>query len=170
MVAEEYAKALYELALENKNVDDIQNELSSVCRTMENDFLKIISSPILDKKEKKDMLKKVYKSVNPLLLDFFYVLVDNDRFNILYDVYHSYKAFVRESNKERKIRIVSAVKLSDEQYKTIKRALELKYSGEKIVIKNIIDDSLVAGVRIFDNDEAIDLSLTSKLAKLKSSL
>ena len=54
MVEAEYAKALYELALEEDKVDLFWDYFIAVDKTNDNqDFKKIMSSPIIDTKEKK---------------------------------------------------------------------------------------------------------------------
>ena len=54
MVEAEYAKALYELALEEKKVDLFWDYFIAVDKTDDDpDFQKLMSSPIIDKKFKK---------------------------------------------------------------------------------------------------------------------
>ncbi|MCR5647031.1 MAG: F0F1 ATP synthase subunit delta, partial [Acholeplasmatales bacterium] len=89
MIDSEYAKAIYELALEEKKVDLFWDYFIVVDKTNDNpDFRKIMASPTIDNKEKKEIVKKVYHALDDTFLNFLYVLIDHNRFNLCDEIGH----------------------------------------------------------------------------------
>jgi len=79
--ASEYAIALFDLALEKQKVDVINDELKICVKAyLDNKtFIKLLSHPQFDKEHKKGIIKDTFKSIERILLHFFYVLIENDR-------------------------------------------------------------------------------------------
>ena len=69
-----------------------------------------------------------------------------------------------------RIDIFSAEELSKKQMDNIVPALEAKYKGKELEIKNFVNPSLIGGIQVIANGESIDISLKSTLERLKESL
>ena len=173
MVETEYAKALYDLAKENDNLElyrDFFRTLMKIYFSME-DFKNLLNSPFVNKEEKKEFIKKTFGNVfDEIFLNFLYVIIDKNRTNILVGIKDEYKKHVLNSTGVKRIYVTSAKKLSIEELEKLKKALSEKFKDKKIELKNEVDEALIGGIQITADDESIDLSTKNSLEKLKSIL
>lgn len=171
MVEVEYAKALYEL-VDSDTQEEYYTLFKTVCNSFkeEPDFLKLFKSVTITKKEKKDIIAKVYKDFDETFLNFLYVLVDNDRLYLIDTIYHEYKKLLREKNSLVVARVSSAKPLTKSEIAKITAMLMDKYKNKEIKIKNIVDSNLIGGIQIVAMGESIDMTLKSSLDNLRESL
>jgi len=172
VVGNEYAKAIYELAHENNKIKIFSDCFMAVSQTAINnkDFMEIMLSPVINKKEKKEVIKKVYSSLDADFINFLYVIIDHNRFSIFEEIYDAYESLILTDKNIVKATIFSAKELSNSQMKEVNEALEVKYSGKKIEAEYIINPELIGGIRVLINNESFDLSLKTSLDKLKESI
>ena len=63
--------------------------------------------------------------------------------------------------------VVSAKELSGDQNSEVKTFIKEKYSAEKVIMNNKVDENIKGGIIIKVGDEIIDGSISNKLNKLK---
>ena len=114
--------------------------------------------------------KNIYGNFSSLLIDFLFVLIDNNRFGKIKEIYIEYKHLIRYSSNILKVEVRSISELSEEQISVIEKALKHKYSDQTLDIRNIIDEDLIGGFQITVDDEVVDLSLKASLKRLKESI
>ncbi len=167
--AKDYATALFELSIEENKVETIFEELNVVSTLMldEPQFMKMLSHPELHKNEKKDIFKKVFKQVDQIVLYFLYVLVDNNRIEHIQSIQEMFIKLYNEYNKVIEVKAQSTLPLNEEQKNKLEEKLKIKYR-HKIKIENVIDKSIIGGLRLSIDNEIIDFSLKSQFSNLKS--
>ena len=170
MIALEYANAIYDIALEENKIDLFNEYFVTILETFTDDFIKLLELPTLTRNEKKDIVRKVYKSVDSTFVDFLCVLVDNDRISDFKDIGHQYRKLVRKNKNIVRIDIFSVKELSKKQMDTIVSTLKLKFIDKELEVKNMVNPDLIGGIQIVYNGESIDMSLKSTLERLKESL
>ena len=171
MVEHEYAKALYDLANEEKKIDLFSDSLGAVAETLRNkEFYDVITSPTIDKISKKNVIRNVYKSLDDTFVNFLCVVIDHNRFSIMKDIRDEYNKLVLAEKGIVKIEIISAKELTNAQLKGVENALANKYKGKKLDINNIVNQDLLGGIQILCNGEALDMSLKGFLDNLRVSL
>ena len=88
-VSSRYAKALFDLALENKVLDDIKNdmELISSVSSESKDFNYILDSPIINENKKLAIFKAVFENkIHNLTFSFFKIIVKKNRESCLNEI------------------------------------------------------------------------------------
>lgn len=171
MVEAEYAKALYELAIEEKKVDLFWDYFIALDKTNDDpDFKKIMSSPIIESKEKKEIIKKVYYKLDETFLNFLYVLTDHNHFNLCDKIGHEYRKLVRLDKNIMFIDVISANDLTKAQEDKIVKLLKAKYSDKTLQFKYIVKPDLLGGIQIISNGVSIDMSLKAALDRIKEEL
>lgn len=170
MIPLEYAKAIFEIAEEEHKVDLFNEYFVSINNTLNNEFIDLLKAPTVSKNEKKEIVKKVYKSIDKTFIDFLVVLVENDRIEYFKDIGHQYRKLVRINKNIVRIDIFSAKELTTKQMNLIIPSLKAKYVGMELEIKNFVDPALLGGIQIVANGESIDMSLKSSLERMKESL
>ena len=171
MVEAEYAKAIYELALEEKKVDLFWDYFIAIDKTDDDpEFRKIMSSPIIDTKEKKEIIKKVYYKLDETFLNFLYVLTDHNHFNLCDKIGHEYRKLVRLDKNIMFIDVISANDLTKAQEDKIVKLLKAKYSDKTLQFKYIVKPDLLGGIQIISNGVSIDMTLKAALDRIKEEL
>ena len=171
MVESEYAKAVYELALEENKVDLFWDLFVAVDKTNDDpDYRKIMASPMVAKERKKAMIKTIYHNFDETFLNFMYVLVDHDRVNNFDAIGHEYRKLVRKDNHILFIDVLSAKELTNAQKKKLTSSLEMHYKNKKLDFKFIVKPDLIGGVQIISNGVSIDMSLKASLGRIKEDL
>jgi len=171
-VAGRYSAALYELALNAKEVDRVEDELKAVVAAIkDNDVLqKILYHPQITAANKKDLLDQLFKGkVLPLTSNFLALLVDRRRENFLGDIVDE---FIAQANKDRNIveaRVSTAVEMTDAEKGSMEKLLA-KITGKKVQSVYSIDPSLIGGVLVHIGDKVIDGTIKARLATIRESL
>ncbi len=171
MLHKEYAKALYELSVEEDKNEIFMDCLSAVINTALSTELKdVLTSPFIDINKKKKLIDDVYSLLDQTFIYFMKVLLDNNRFNLINDIYEEYKNIILLKNEIVKIQVISTYKLNNMELIKLTKSLQAKYKNKKIELENIIDEKLIGGIQIVSNGQSIDMSLKNSLLKLKESL
>lgn len=171
MVEKEYAQAIYDLAKEENKIDIIRECFVVIDKTINNnDFLELLDSPKLTKEEKKNILTKVYGKLDTLFLDFMYVLIDNNRFNRISFIYDHFNQLIKIEHNVLHIEAYSVKELTKTQIDNLRKSLSSYYEGKTLEIENIVDPTLIGGVRIECNGKTLDITLKKSLANMKDAL
>lgn len=172
MVSKEYSKALYELADTNNFIDEINENLKSFILLLnENpDFIKVLTYPKISNQDKKKTIKDTLLNFNDLFITFLYVLIDNNRINEIKDIASDYQRMVNESKGIYDVLVYSAKKLDANQIEATKLSLIKLLNAKSININNMVDESLIGGIKAFYDGKTFDLSINNKLNSLKNSL
>lgn len=172
MVSKEYSKALYELANKNNIVDEINENLKSFILLLnENpDFIKVLTYPKISNQDKKKTLKDTLLNFNDLFITFLYVLIDNNRINEINAIASDYQRMLNESKGIYDVLVYSASKLDKNQIEATKQSLIRLLNAKSININNMVDESLIGGIKAFYDGKTFDLSINNKLNSLKNSL
>jgi F-type H+-transporting ATPase subunit delta len=70
----------------------------------------------------------------------------------------------------KEVLVKTAEKLSHETKQNLIKMLTKRYSSRDIVLNEIIDESLIGGVKLEVDDEVIDLTIKNKIKKLQQHL
>lgn len=171
MVVEQvYARALFEVALENAELEKIFSQVSFfVCDIfIEDEFKNFILNPNVNFDDKKNLLKKIFID-SETMLNFFLVLIKKNRFKYVKEIFES---FIDEYWKYKNVlhaKIISVCKLPCEIIDNVKSVLEKKFCAS-IIIENVIDDSIIGGFVVKIGETVIDLSIKLRLDNFKKYL
>ena len=165
--ATEYAKALFELASTTSKKEELLIDLNETLKVFSGDTLKFFLYPEIEKEKKKDVVKSSIK--DGLLRNFLFVLIDNDRISLLEEIKDEFESMLDEEKKMKQVIVYSKEKLSEDYLKKLKDILEKKLS-HKIVLENIIDNSIISGIKISYESKEIDLTLNAKFKDLVEKL
>jgi len=166
-VREEYAEAVFQLALEGDQIKAFQDEMSAFVAACNQETMKFFAHPKITKEEKKEALAKTV--MLPLARDFLCVLVDNGRIDMVKDIKLAYDELVDDYEKVKKVTVYTAKPLSAAQKHALAEKLGKKYN-RKIAITESIDTNIISGIRIRVDDNVIDATSNRQLEDMKSML
>jgi len=171
-VATRYAEALLESAQAGGIVNDVAESLAGVLETVkDNASLRIfMDSPQVRTEEKKELLQKVFQgSIEPMLLNFFHLLIDKNRIENVRDIGEVFAELVEAEQGIVRARVVTAVPLPAD----LAAALEGKlaaFTGKRIVLEKKTDPGVIGGVCVTLGDKILDGTVRTNLDLLGKTL
>ena len=166
-LAFQYSEALFSLAIEEKQIDQLLSDFSSFNDSLDDEIYKFLNHPKITKKNKKEVVEQAIS--NSLLKNFIYVLIDNSRIDLLDDTLVEYKKLYDNQNKVLKVTVYSSKVLSDKQKQNLIDSLEKKNS-RKVELNNVVDTRIVGGLRLEYEGMILDDTINNYLHSLKSNL
>lgn len=173
--AKRYALALQEAAQELKIPQERTAEELIVLTEIWNTntvIQKILLNPVINKAEKKTIIKKILDSTkfSAICGNLLLILVDKDRLNILPAISEIFSQYVAKEKKKAAAFIKSATKLSLKQKERIKNKLSKLFDKKDIVIQTETDSSLLGGMVINIGSERIDATVKNKLQEIQQAI
>jgi len=168
--ARRYARAVFEIALERKELDRWRADLKKIAALGESaDFMALVENPKIgfDKKEK--VLSELLGDINPLARNLVYLLVSRGRFSMVGDIAEEYQRLLDGYRGIEHAEVVTAVPLDDKERKRLEEHLGVVV-GKKIVLESSVDPSLVGGMIARVGGKLLDGSTHSQLLALKKEL
>ena len=168
-----YGDALFELALEQNNLDAIAEQVDVLTQSFaENpELLKLLNHPKISKEEKVSVIENIFKGrFSDDIVGFLVIITQKDRGAEIEGILNYFKAKVREYKKIGVARVTSAMELSAEQKKRVEEKLLQQTSYESFEVDYNIDASLIGGMIIRIGDRVVDSSIRTKLDNMTKNL
>lgn len=168
-VNNEYAKALFELALETGSAKEISSALDFVLEEMEEnpEYIDFLSSPNIPKAERIAAIEQAFTGSVPEYVVFFLsILCERERIRSIKECISEYKRLCDAADKISVACVRSAVELSDGQKTALTEKLQ-KLCGNRVVLDCTVDETLIGGMTVELDGKVIDGSIRRKLHELK---
>ena len=165
-----YAEAAYKIASESKSIpmwNDNLMTLSGIIVDME--VKAIIASPKIDSDQTLNFLVSFLPRKDESFSNFLNIMIANKKVYFLDEVYKLFNDMVLEDKKTTIAEVETAFALSDTQKSDIVNSLTKKYD-KKIQIHEVINERLLAGIKISVNNEVTDYSVRNKLNLMKEQI
>jgi F-type H+-transporting ATPase subunit delta len=166
-VAVQYAEALLGLSSESNKVEEVLEDYKNFNAALDEEIYKFLNHPKISKKNKKEIINNTVE--NSLLKNFICVLIDNSRIDLLEDCFNEYIKIVNNQNKVMNVFAYTGKELSNEQMTQLVSNLGKKHN-RKIELVNIVDVSIVGGIRIEYDGNVLDETINNYLQGLKANL
>lgn len=164
-----YALALYEVAEVNGKVEEFLKDLREICDLIDNnkEFYEVIKHPQIGTKQKKKIFINIFKGhIDEELLSFLLILIEKDRILFLKEKLSEMEKIDLERKNTLKGIVKTTVPLKESELSSLISKLEAKYN-KKIILEQIIDQSILGGIYVRINNEVIDGTLKLRLEKLR---
>lgn len=170
--ARRYAKALMEMAVEQKRLDQAHDDLAMIESTMSQsaDFRRLLANPVIKEQPKKDLLKSIFDGkITPLTMDFLFTLCEKNREAILPEIFQMFRELRNEHLGLIPAEVTSVVDLTPEQTRSIEQKLKT-LTGKTPQLTLSKDPALIGGIMIRIGDTVIDGSVRRQLERLRTQL
>lgn len=170
-IATRYAVALFDLALEQDQLNRYEKQLLWIKEVFEDDTVfQFFSSVKIARKDKKELLTSILgEHVDQYLMNFLMILIEKNRMSLIRTISDEFHLLNNKHNNIQEGVVYSIRKLSHDEHKEIERVVGERLNSE-VKLKNYINSSLLAGIRIIIGDTVIDASMQLKINQLKSQL
>jgi len=171
--ASRYSLALYELAEENKHVQEIEEQSFALIKLIKEsrDFESIIKNPTNKKEDQINVIKKISQIYNfdTLLKNFLCFLIEKRRLFFLRNILKNFVDICSQKRGEVKARLVAAKQLSNDEVNKIKDELSKVFTN-KLKLDYKCDSSLIGGLIIQVGSAMIDTSIKNKLKQIENKM
>ncbi len=173
LIANKYAEALIDFPKEGKvSYTKISEDLSLIKKTLERskDLFDVLVNPIISVNDKLEILNSIFSdNIDDIVKNFLKILVEKNRFSIIFDVIVIYSQLLDEVNNISRVEVFSAIELNDVEKNKIVEKLKMKLK-KNVQVNWSINKELMAGFIVKIGDDVIDFSLGSKLDSLKKAI
>lgn len=168
-----YATALYQLAAENNQQDQIFNELRVFNEALTHDksIVEFLSSPVITPAEKEKAFANAFKSlkVSELIKQFVYLLAKKQRLDIFGAIVEGYQAIADEKHGVVRGVVRSASVLAPEERKRVEETVNRVTKRQSILLYKE-DPTLLGGLLAQVGSYTFDDSLSSHLRRMNEQL
>ena len=170
-VASRYGLALYQLAKEKNQISSYQEEVKGLISVFKEnaDFIVVLSSSFLSVEDRIKILEDSLKGISSDIVSLLKVVIENHRTQMIPDVLESFNSYCNKHNGVVEGYLYSSMRLDESRIKQIEEKIA-KVENRKVELKNVIDPTLLGGVKIVIHDRIYDGSLKHHLENMKKDL
>lgn len=170
-ITSRYAEALFSLKKDSDTLLETQKEIKELKKVfIENpDFIVILSSSYKSLEEKIEIIDKTLVGVDDEIKSLIKIICRNHRAQYIVEVFDDFNSLVNEYRGVKEGLVYSTIKLSEEQLNKLNKKIS-EVEKRPTELKNIIDPSLIGGVKIVINDHIYDGSIKHHIEDMKLSL
>jgi F-type H+-transporting ATPase subunit delta len=168
--AKRYAQAVFQIALENNQIDSWRSELDTVAATLSDPQLKaILEDPKVHLDNKIELVKKCLPGISQLALNFSYLIVTKQALGIVERIATEYHRMADALQGLEHARVTTAVELNEDDRERLSKHLAAM-TGKKVTVETDVDSSIIGGYVARIGDKLLDGSTRAKLEALKKKL
>lgn len=170
-ITSRYAEALYSLKKDENSLESSQKEIKELIKVLKEnpDFLVLLTSSYKEFEEKEEIIDKVFIGVDEEIKTLIKIVVKNHRGQYLTEIFENYNSLVNEYRGVIEGLVYSTEPLSESQLAKLNSAIG-KIETRPVELKNIIDPSLIGGVKVVINDHIYDGSIKRHINDMKIAL
>lgn len=165
-LAGRYANAVFELAQEEKSVEAVERDFTTLRTLVErnSDLARLVKAPVFSREDQARAMKSVLERMDAakLTTQFVLTLTSKGRLFALSDVIRSFDRLLAGLRGEIRAQVVSARALSDAETVELKAILKSKL-GRDPRLETKVDPTLLGGLVVKVGSRMIDSSLRTKL-------
>ncbi|WP_145464680.1 F0F1 ATP synthase subunit delta [Staphylococcus haemolyticus] len=169
-VANKYAKALFDVAIDKDRLDLMYDELSEVSEATKNygeDLRAIDSNPNQPASERRKFVGIVFGDANYYLKNMLMILANNRHLVLINSIFKEFKSLYNEYHNEDSAIVESVYQLSDEELDRIKDLILKQTNLLQVHITTKINPELIGGFRVKVGTTVLDGSVKKDLEQIE---
>jgi F-type H+-transporting ATPase subunit delta len=172
-VAQRYAAALADVALERKNAEKVRRDLHSFAETYfsSSDLRNTLESPAINRENKNKVIEAIAEKMglDPAVRNFIYLVVDHRRTEMLPEIQAVFRNELNLRLGIEEAEVTSARELSAAEKKELTGVLERR-TGKKVEARFEQDKALLGGAVVKLGSSIYDGSVREQLNRLREQL
>lgn len=163
-----YAKAVLDLAVDNKATNEVEKDMRDITATMADskELRTMLASPVVHGQTKKEALTEIFKDAGEITKGLLDTLTENKRIGLLNEVALKYIILHEDLKGEGVAYVTTAIPLTPELEKKVLQQVA-KITDDNVTIENIIDEHIIGGFILRVGDLQYDASVANKLSTIK---
>lgn len=172
VVAETYARALFELAEERNVFDEVADELNQIAQLLHDhpNLNAVFSHPLIKSERLADSLTKIFQGrVSDTTFHFLMILNNKARLDQTLGVRIAFNRLLKAKRGEIDVEVQTAHELDSGQLQQFGDKISSAI-GHKAILNPKADASLIGGMKIRIGDKLIDGSVSTQLRRMKDDI
>ena len=169
LIAQRYAKAIFELALEMNVVEEVKKDMELIysVSTESKDFALMLKSPVIRPEKKIRVIDAVFgKEISEMSLRYLKIIIRKKREMYISQIAGEFIDIYKKFKNIFTVHFASATALSDDLRKKVIALLE-DQTGGSIDLQEEVKNELVGGFVLAYDDYKYDASIAYQLKKMK---
>ncbi|WP_186576608.1 F0F1 ATP synthase subunit delta [Aquibacillus kalidii] len=172
VVSKRYAEALFQIGKEKSKLDHMEPELQIVKEVFQNneEFTTFLKHPKINVDKKKQLIKEVFKDFSSDVVNTLYLLVDRHIEEAVPSIVDHFVKLVNDAKGIAEAKVYSVRELSDQEKEQLTNVFSEKLNLKALNIVNIVDSSLIGGVKLKIGNTIYDGSVKAKLERFERNI
>ena len=167
--ARRYARAVFELASEEKRVDEWQAQLAALRVVMSDpEVADVLANPTIPSEERMKLLSAT-GGLSQEAVNLARLLVESDRVRDIDGVAEEFDAMADEAAGRVRATVTTAVQLDQDDRARVARELS-KRLGKEVSMSVVVDPRILGGLKLQYGDRLVDASVATRLQQLRRRL
>ena len=168
-VAQKYAKALFDVSVDQDILDDIFNEfktVSNVASTQIDELKAFDENPTRSARDRHTFAVNVFGEVNDYLKNMMFVLANNRHLALINDIFSSFQKLYNKKYNQDFAEVESVYELDEEELAQIEKVITQQTNLSHVILTTKINPELIGGIRVKVGTTVIDGSVKNDLQQL----
>jgi ATP synthase F1 delta subunit len=167
-VAEVYARALFEVAVDQDKLDEIHDQLGQFADAVDEnrDLARFFFSPYFSTEEKKDALGRAVEGADPAFMNFLEALLERHRMPVIFRIRTRFDQLWKEERKLLGVEVTSAIALDEATVREIGERIG-EQVGRTIELSRNVDPEILGGIVLRVGNVILDASIRNRLEQLR---
>jgi len=169
VIAKRYAEALFQLGKEKNRTEELIESCRVTAEVFQNNqqLNTLLEHPSISSMKKEQFLEDVLNGVAREVVNTIKILVNRHRTGIIPGVMQTFIQMVDDAKGVEKAHVYTARKLSNEAIGELEVAFAKRFGKKEMQLENIVDPSVIGGVKVRVGNTIYDGSLSGKLHRMK---
>ncbi len=169
--ADEYARAIFDIAVEEGRLEEIKSELSTVSAVFsENlEYIRLLDTPAIKKEDKLALISEAFGTLSEDVVSLLKLLCEKRLIGGIFKLCERFSELYDEKAGIVRVEAISAVPMTDAQCEAMRKRLSQKLSGT-VILTNTVDASILGGVKLRYSGLQLDGSVKTRLDSFEESL
>src|SRR3954451_1724552 len=170
-IARVYADALFGVAKEKDELDEIHEQLGQFADAMDesHDMQSFFFSPYFSTSEKSEAISKAISGANDEFVNFLELLTEKNRMPVIFAIRRTFDELWAEERKRLDVTVTSAVELDPKVVKKVGDEIQ-KQTGREIDLNSVVDENVIGGLVLRVGNRVLDASVRAKLERLRKEI
>jgi ATP synthase F1 delta subunit len=167
-IAQVYARALFEVAMERDILDEIHDELGAFTKALEEnrELAVFFFSPYFSSEEKKNGLERVVTGADPAFMNFLEALLERHRMPVIFRIRARFEQLWDEEKKLLPVEVTSSVELDEKTVQSIGERIG-EQTGQTVELSSKVDPDILGGLVVRVGNFVLDASIRNRLNQLR---
>ena len=167
-VAQVYARALFEVAIERDALDEIHDQLTAFADAMHDNrqFAVFFFSPYFSVPEKEDGLQRAVENANPAFMNFLQALIERHRMPAIFRIRDEFEALWVHERNLLPVHVTSAVELDKSLVQSIGDRIGSEVDRQ-VELSSEVDPEILGGIVLRVGNVILDASIKNRLEQLR---
>ncbi|EPR14474.1 F0F1 ATP synthase subunit delta [Ruminiclostridium papyrosolvens] len=167
LVEKRYAQALLELS--GSDINWVKEEFGDFTNlyNSDKDFRDFLNNPTIKTDKKQALIRNVFTGrLSKNMLNMVLLLISKQRTTEIPGIFNQFVQMSNERANVLDMRIIMAAPLDEVQLETIREKFKKKYNAVAVNSTEIVDESLIGGIKVIIGDKVYDGSVKGRIESL----